>query len=350
MKEIKCELKIESMTDKRNSEGLKIGVIGCGSISRRHMAASTRLEDVEITAASSRASTSLDEVSEDYGISNLFTDWRELVQCDAVDAVLICLPDGLHEEVTVEAARYGKHVLVEKPMSRTLPECESMVAAAAEAAVVLMVAQSTRQVDSHRHARRLIQDGSIGTVISAVRRRHGNVIETVRDKAWYTDPQMSRDLLLFGLGSHEYDTMLWLLESEAEEVVAKGRKDRAIWPGWISIESTMKLRNGITCTVSMSAKSDEAHGDTKIEGSQGSMTITQNRLSIDGRDMELPWDGVTTFAAQLGEFAECVGTGREPGPSGRNVQATMAVLEGLHESLQYGRHVELAELGVTWNG
>ena len=100
------------MTDKRNSEGLKIGVIGCGSISRRHMAASTRLEDVEITAASSRASTSLDEVSRDYGISNLFTDWRELVQCDAVDAVLICLPDGLHEEVTVEAARYGKHVLV----------------------------------------------------------------------------------------------------------------------------------------------------------------------------------------------------------------------------------------------
>ena len=84
------------MTDKRNSEGLKIGVIGCGSISRRHMAASTRLEDVEITAASSRASTSLDEVSGDYGISNLFTDWRELVQCDAVDAVLICLPDGLH--------------------------------------------------------------------------------------------------------------------------------------------------------------------------------------------------------------------------------------------------------------
>jgi predicted dehydrogenase len=61
------------------TETLKIGVIGCGSISRRHMEASTRLEHVEITAASSRASTSLDEVSGDYGISNLFTDWRELV-------------------------------------------------------------------------------------------------------------------------------------------------------------------------------------------------------------------------------------------------------------------------------
>ena len=76
------------------------------------------------------------------------------------------------------------------------------------------------------------------------------------------------------------------------------------------------------------------------------MTITQNRLTIDGRDMELPWDAVTTFATQLGEFAEGVRTGREPGPSGRNVQATMAVLEGLHESLQCGRQVELTEIGV----
>jgi predicted dehydrogenase len=144
--------------------------------------------------------------------------------------------------------------------------------------------------------------------------------------------------------------MLWLLESEAEEVVATGRRDQAVWPGWISIESTLKLRNGVPCSVSMSAKSDEAHGDTTIEGSQGSMTITQNRLTIDGRDMERSWDAVTTFTAQLDEFAECVHTGREPGPSGRNVQATMAVLEGLYESLRSGRRVELAEIGVRWNG
>lgn len=64
--------------------------------------------------------------------------------------------------------------------------------------------------------------------------------------------------------------------------------------------------------------------------------------------MDLPWDAVTTFAAQLGEFAECVRTGRQPGPSGRNVQATMAVLEGLHESLQNERPVELEEIGVEW--
>jgi xylose dehydrogenase (NAD/NADP) len=270
------------------------------------------------------------------------------VRCDAVDAVLVCLPDGLHEEVTVEAARCGKHVLVEKPMSRNLRESKSMVTAAAEAAVVLMVAQSSRWVDSHLQARRLIRDGRIGTVVSAVRRRHGNVIDTVRDKTWYADPQMTRDLLLYGLGSHEYDAMLWLLESEAEEVVATGRKDPAIWPGWISIESSLKLRNGITCDVSMAAKSDAAHGDTRIEGSKGSMTITQQQLTVDGEDIDLPWDAITTFAAQLGEFADCVRTGRQPGPSGSNVQATMAVLEGLYESLQTERSVALEEIGVVW--
>ena len=136
---------------------------------------------------------------------------------------------------------------------------------------------------------------------------------------------------------------------EMEEVVAEGRRDPTVWPGWISIESNLTLRNGITCALSMSARSDEIHGDTRIEGTQGAMAIYNDRLTVDGREIDAPRDLVAGFAAQLREFAHCVRIGDEPDPSGKNVLATMAVLEALHESLQSGRAVELAEIGIRWN-
>jgi predicted dehydrogenase len=333
-----------------NSEhaALRIGVIGCGSISRRHLQASTDVSEVEITALSSRSKAALDEVSGDYGISSKFNDWRELVRSDVVDAVLICLPDNLHATVTIEAVRWGKHVLVEKPMSCNLAECESMIRASDEAGVVLMVAQSTRQEDSHRRAKSMIQEGRIGAVNNVVRRRLGNIIDTVTDKPWFADPAQCRDLLLYGLGSHEYDALLWLFESEAQEVVATGQRRPEIWPGWIAIDSSMMLRNGIVCTVLLSAKSDENHWDTQIEGTEGSMTIYGDRLTVSGQDVDTPRDVVASFAAQLREFAHGVRTG-QPGPFGENVHATMAVLEGLHESLQSGLPLQLVELGVRWS-
>jgi predicted dehydrogenase len=335
----------------KNSDpaALKIGLIGCGLISRRHLQASLNVPGVEITAACSRTTTALDEVSGEYGVADLFTDWRELVRSDRIDAVLICLPDGLHEVVTVEAARRGKHVLVEKAMSRTYQECLSMVAAAEEAGIVLMVAQSTRQAASQRRAKCLIQEGRLGEITSVVRRRLGNVLDTVGDRSWMSDPELCRDLLLYGLGSHEYDALLWLFESEAREVVAKGRRDLSIWPGWIAFESTMTLRNGIACSVSMAARSVEDHTDTRIEGSEGSMTVYLDRLVVDGEEIDAPWDAVANFAAQLVEFAGSVASGREPGPSGKNGRATMAALEGLYESLGSGRPVDIPEIGVQWN-
>ena len=112
------------MPDQSRSAALRIGVTGCGIISRTHLQASLSSPDVEVTAASSRRPSALATISDEYGIPNRFNDWRELVECDDVDAVLICLPDGLHEEVTSEAARFGKHVLVEKPMANNLPSAK----------------------------------------------------------------------------------------------------------------------------------------------------------------------------------------------------------------------------------
>ena len=96
---------------------IRLGVVGCGIIAQRHLSASSHCSDVSFLAASSRSSAALEAIADEHTIPHRFSDWRELAASPEVDAVVICLPDGLHAEVACEAAKRGKHVLVEKPLT-----------------------------------------------------------------------------------------------------------------------------------------------------------------------------------------------------------------------------------------
>ncbi len=95
----------------------------------------------------------------------------------------------------------------------------------------------------------------------------------------------------------------------------------------------------------MAVEADEEVWDTVI---QGTITLLTDRVVMDGVETECPFTHDEGFAAQLDEFASSVRTGREPGPSGRNVLATMAVLDGVLNSMDRGHTVELPELGIQW--
>ena len=335
------------MSDMRSP--IRLGITGCGIISRTHIRASLNVPNVEVTAVSSRSISAVDRICDEFSIEHRFSDWLALVASDDIDAVLICLPDGLHEPATVEAARNGKHVLVEKPMGNNLGQCKAMVAATDKAGVRLMVAQMVRQFPSHQLAKRMIQDDRIGSVRRAVRRRHWQLepaLAAGAKRPWMSDSALCTDGLLFGLGSHEYDALLWLFETEAAKVVARGTKDERVIPGWLSIDGSVALRSGIDVDVSLSLQSDETVWDTYVEGTKGAMTIYDDRVILDNEDFACPKD--TAFTAQLEEFAESIHDGRDPGPSGRNVLGTMAVLDGVIESLSNERPAEIEEMGIRW--
>lgn len=93
---------------------------------------------------------------------------------------------------------------------------------------------------------------------------------------------------------------------------------------------------------------DEEVWDTVIQGTEGTITLLTDRVVIGGVETKCPFTHDDAFAAQLDEFASCVRAGREPGPSGRNVLATMAVLDGVLNSMDHGQTVELPELGTQW--
>ena len=106
-------------------------------------------------------------VAERFGWESVETDWRAVLERDDVDLVDICTPGDTHAEIAIAALEAGKHVLCEKPLANTVEEAEKMASAAREAAargVRAMVGFTYRRTPAVALARRLVEEGRIGTV------------------------------------------------------------------------------------------------------------------------------------------------------------------------------------------
>ncbi len=108
------------------------------------------------------------ELAEDardrFGFEEASTDWLSVVQRDDIDVVDICTPNNMHAEMAIAAAKAGKHILCEKPLSNTLEDAERMTAAVREAGVISMAAFNYRRTPAIALAKKLITDGKIGEI------------------------------------------------------------------------------------------------------------------------------------------------------------------------------------------
>lgn len=101
-----------------------------------------------------------------YGFEEHATDWREVVNRPDIDIVDICTPNDTHAAIAIAAAKAGKHILCEKPMSMTVAEAEEMQAAAKANGVVTMLSYNYRHTPAVQMAKRLIDEGRIGKILT----------------------------------------------------------------------------------------------------------------------------------------------------------------------------------------
>ena len=141
---------------------LRIGIIGAGRIADLHAlaygagarASICAVCDADAEVAAARAT--------EWGAERSYTDYRDLLADDRIDAVEIILPHYLHEEVTLAALAAGKPVSVQKPMARSVAESRRMADAAAAADVDLRVLENFRHYPPFVEAKRMIDEGAIG--------------------------------------------------------------------------------------------------------------------------------------------------------------------------------------------
>jgi phthalate 4,5-cis-dihydrodiol dehydrogenase len=125
------------------------------------LAALARHPDIKVTAAADLHRQHLDRFQADFG-GEVFTDAADLFKSDAVDAVYIATPHGMHVEHLSLAAEYCKHAIVEKPMALTLDECDAMIAAAERGGVHMVVGHTASFNPTVQKMRKLVVSGEMG--------------------------------------------------------------------------------------------------------------------------------------------------------------------------------------------
>jgi len=148
-----------------HSPGLHFGIIGAGDVAAWHAEGLQAEPQVHLTAVSDENPERLAAFASRFKIARTVPDWRDLLKDDRIDVVLILAPHHLHNTMVTAALKARKHVISEKPMARTVAECDTMLAEAAVSSRSLFISQSLRTAFFHQTASRLIAEGRIGRPI-----------------------------------------------------------------------------------------------------------------------------------------------------------------------------------------
>ncbi len=205
---------------------LGAAVVGCGLIGRRRaaeVARSPRSRCVVVVDVNREAASALaNEVA-----AEAASDWRAVIVRPDVDAVLVATPNGFLAEIAVASLEAGKHVLVEKPMGRSLAEALEMQQAAQRTGRVLKIGFNHRYHPAIAEARRLVAAGEIGKLINA-RCRYGHGSRPGSEREWRASRELAGGGELLDQGVHVLDLLNWFMGHDP--VGAFAWLQTAVWP------------------------------------------------------------------------------------------------------------------------
>lgn len=335
----------------------KIAVIGCGAIAqRRHLPEYAKHPDVELVAFCDPVPGRAEEIAKQYG-GKAYSDYKELLEQEKLDAVSVCTPNYIHAEVAIAAANIGLHVLVEKPMSGTREEALAMIEAAKQNDVFLMVGHNQRLMPPHVKAKELLDTGRLGRVLS-FRTAFGHP----GPENWSVDGRNSwffrKEEAIMGamgdLGVHKADLIGWLLNDEVTEVASFiGTLDKKDTDVDDTAACLLRMKSGTIGTL-VASWTQYKGGDnsTVIWCEKGVMKIgtdpkDQVIVELTDGSIERYQVGVMatnekqTFSGVIDEFVECLLTGTPPRISGEEGLRALDVILAAFESEATGKIVKI---------
>ena len=309
---------------------LRWGLIGCGDIVRKRVAAALRDAQGRALVSVSRGDESrLEACKQEVGAAKSFSDWREQVADADIDAVYVATPVSQHAEQTIAAAAAGKHVLCEKPMALDAASCDRMIEACRQNGVRLGVAYYRRFYPVIDRIQALIADGAVGRVVLAEIRAFERFNPGPGEpRAWFLDPAQAGGGPLMDFGSHRLEVFLNLLGrfEVADAEIEKLAFERAV-------EDTALLRlrfdSGARGVLLVSHAPIEPQDTLDLYGTEGSLHVNVLNggdlriVTADGERRESHPPHQNFHQPLVRDFIQAVEAGREPtvdGAVGREVQ------------------------------
>jgi len=256
-----------------SKQSYRVGLIGCGRISKNHFDAIARIEGLTLSAVCDIDADRAKRAGEEYGVP-CYRTLDELLQAGQCDVISICTPSGLHSAQGIVAARAGKHVVTEKPMAISLAQADDLVRACDDAGVHLFVVKQNRLNPPIQLLKRAIDKGRFGRIYLA------NVTVRWQRPQEYYDAEPWRGTWEFDGGaimnqaSHYVDLMQWLV-GPVESVLAKTATQARRIEAEDSGIGILKFRSGALGVIEVNVLTypKNLEGSITILGETGSVKI-----------------------------------------------------------------------------
>jgi myo-inositol 2-dehydrogenase/D-chiro-inositol 1-dehydrogenase len=259
---------------------LRFGLIGAGRIGPVHAETlAFRVPQARLAAIADLKQPAAQAVASRCNIPKVVSSGAEIIADPAIDAVAICSPTDTHADLIVAAARAGKHIFCEKPISLSLKEIDRALAAVASAGVKLQVGFNRRFDSNFLRVRQAVESGEIGTP---------NLFHIVSRDPFppplaYLRPSGG---IFLDMMVHDFDMARFLMGDEVEEVFAAGAV--MVDPGFAGENDfdtavvLLRFRGGAIGTIDNSRKSTFGY-DQRVEilGSKGKIA-SENRYPEPG--------------------------------------------------------------------
>jgi predicted dehydrogenase len=329
-------------------ETRKLGycIVGLGRISMQHFMLATKAAQYgRVTAIVSGHRDKAERMAAQYSVptKNIYSydNYDDIAGNKDIDAVYIALPNSMHAEYTIRAAKAGKHVLCEKPMASTLADAQAMDDACRKANRKLMIAYRCQFEPAHLRAIQLIRDGKLGK-IEAIDSAFGF---DIAPGEWRLNKAMAGGGPLMDVGIYSLNACRHLTGEEPVEV--KGYSTVADQDGRFreveeNLSWSMKFPSGAvaSCSTTYGANMTSYF---RVLGSKAELYVEQ-AFAYDGQRLmtvlpgEPPLNEPSTlrdpgcFVFEADHFAECVFSNREPGPNGTEGLRDMKLISAIYKS------------------
>jgi predicted dehydrogenase len=349
---------------------IRIGVIGTGSISDAHLKAYSHNANARIVAICDLNEARARQVASKYGADKTYSDYNALLADPEIDAVSICTWNNTHAPISIAALKAGKHVLVEKPLCRTVAEALEVEKAVHASGKQLQVGFVRRYDSNVQMLRKFTDGGEFGHLYYAKAsslRRLGN------PGGWFADVERSGGGPLIDIGVHVIDLCWYLMgRPKATTISANTYKKLGNRSNIENLSfykaadfdaskntvedlanALIRFENGASLMVDVSftlhAKKDE--GSVKLYGDKGGIEIdpalvivTEKHNTILNIQPQTDSEGFhfeSAFQNEINHFIDCVTKGEKPISPVEDGVEIMKILCGIYESAAKGEEIRL---------
>jgi predicted dehydrogenase len=345
------------------NERVGIAIVGVGRISVNEMLpAIVQSKHAKVTALVSGDRAKALKVAHQYNVPESavldYRDFEKLAAMPDVQGVYIALPNSMHAEYTIRAAKAGKHVLCEKPMATSVADCQKMIEACRKAGRKLMIAYRSQYEPLDRAIVKMVQDKKLGALKEFLSVNSQNMGDP---QHWRLKRALAGGGALPDVGLYCINAARFLSGEEPGEVIG------ATWstPGDArfreveeSCQFILRFPSGFmaSCSTSYAAHKSQTF---RLNGSDAwaemdpayayhGLKLKVARV-VDGKEQasDIQAEEKNQFAAELDHFCQCIRQNKDVHTPGEEGLQDQRIMEAIYESARTHRPVKLAQPGRT---